>query len=165
MCPFTDCKRHTGKGFTRKENLNEHLRRVHNGKEPSESQPSAIHHELSEAAAGAQQEQDTQASHLTETATAVTEHDAFSLNSPTGLKRKRSLSGLGELGYDSIESLHHELQRLQAENSRKEEIIRQMGEEAAARDARLKAMEETLNSMQNSLQGGMQGGLQNGQQV
>lgn len=29
MCPHGDCKRHTGKGFTRKENLNEHIRRVH----------------------------------------------------------------------------------------------------------------------------------------
>jgi hypothetical protein len=29
MCPYKDCKRSTGSGFTRKENLNEHLRRVH----------------------------------------------------------------------------------------------------------------------------------------
>ena len=28
-CPHTNCKRHTGKGFSRQENLNEHLRRVH----------------------------------------------------------------------------------------------------------------------------------------
>lgn len=28
-CPDTSCKRHTGKGFTRRENLNEHVRRVH----------------------------------------------------------------------------------------------------------------------------------------
>ncbi|KAF2721937.1 hypothetical protein K431DRAFT_194534, partial [Polychaeton citri CBS 116435] len=33
ICPHVDCKRHTGKGFTRKENLNEHIRRVHSGKE------------------------------------------------------------------------------------------------------------------------------------
>ena len=30
-CPHTSCKRHTGKGFSRLENLNEHLRRVHTG--------------------------------------------------------------------------------------------------------------------------------------
>ena len=29
MCPVPYCKRNTGNGFTRKENLNEHLRRVH----------------------------------------------------------------------------------------------------------------------------------------
>lgn len=28
-CPYVDCKRHDGNGFTRKENLNEHIRRVH----------------------------------------------------------------------------------------------------------------------------------------
>jgi hypothetical protein len=28
-CPHRDCKRHSGSGFTRKENLVEHLRRVH----------------------------------------------------------------------------------------------------------------------------------------
>ena len=29
FCPFPNCKRSTGQGFSRKENLNEHLRRVH----------------------------------------------------------------------------------------------------------------------------------------
>lgn len=29
MCPHKDCKRSTGTGFSRKENLQEHLRRVH----------------------------------------------------------------------------------------------------------------------------------------
>ncbi|KAI9795980.1 MAG: hypothetical protein M1833_006556 [Piccolia ochrophora] len=29
MCPYDNCKRSSGAGFTRKENLNEHLRRVH----------------------------------------------------------------------------------------------------------------------------------------
>lgn len=29
MCPYPDCKRHVGAGFSRKENLAEHLRRVH----------------------------------------------------------------------------------------------------------------------------------------
>jgi len=31
MCPHRDCKRSSGIGFSRKENLNEHLRRVHRG--------------------------------------------------------------------------------------------------------------------------------------
>ncbi len=37
-CPHPDCKRHTGKGFTRRENLNEHVRRVHSDGKPSQSQ-------------------------------------------------------------------------------------------------------------------------------
>lgn len=31
MCPHQDCKRSTGNGFSRRENLREHLRRVHRG--------------------------------------------------------------------------------------------------------------------------------------
>jgi len=38
-CPIVTCKRHTGSGFTRKENLSEHMRRVHrqgtNGNDPA----------------------------------------------------------------------------------------------------------------------------------
>lgn len=34
-CPHPNCKRHTGKGFSRQENLNEHLRRVHTHMEGS----------------------------------------------------------------------------------------------------------------------------------
>jgi hypothetical protein len=33
-CPHLNCKRHTGKGFSRQENLNEHLRRVHTDAPP-----------------------------------------------------------------------------------------------------------------------------------
>ncbi|KAI1081354.1 hypothetical protein F5B20DRAFT_535784 [Whalleya microplaca] len=38
-CPHLNCKRHMGKGFTRLENLNEHLRRVHT---PSSSDAAAF---------------------------------------------------------------------------------------------------------------------------
>jgi hypothetical protein len=30
-CPYKNCRRNTGKGFSRQENLNEHIRRVHTG--------------------------------------------------------------------------------------------------------------------------------------
>lgn len=39
MCPYADCKRSTGAGFTRKENLQEHLRRVHRGMEDTRPKP------------------------------------------------------------------------------------------------------------------------------
>ncbi|KFY19118.1 hypothetical protein V493_08133 [Pseudogymnoascus sp. VKM F-4281 (FW-2241)] len=35
-CPHMNCKRHHGKGFSRQENLNEHLRRVHTGTDGAE---------------------------------------------------------------------------------------------------------------------------------
>lgn len=34
-CPHPNCKRHDGKGFSRQENLNEHLRRVHTSAGPT----------------------------------------------------------------------------------------------------------------------------------
>lgn len=46
MCPHRDCKRSTGTGFSRKENLSEHLRRVHRGvgneRDPSPAAPTAL---------------------------------------------------------------------------------------------------------------------------
>lgn len=35
-CPIPYCKRHTGPGFTRRENLNEHIRRLHRATEDKE---------------------------------------------------------------------------------------------------------------------------------
>lgn len=42
-CPHPNCKRHTGKGFSRQENLNEHLRRVHTNMEGASPQTDAAH--------------------------------------------------------------------------------------------------------------------------
>lgn len=43
FCPELNCKRHTGSGFTRKENLQEHMRRVHRRTESiSEASTAAI---------------------------------------------------------------------------------------------------------------------------
>ncbi|KAI0881810.1 uncharacterized protein GGS22DRAFT_171972 [Annulohypoxylon maeteangense] len=41
-CPHGNCKRHEGKGFSRMENLNEHLRRVHTPNDTNQSAPSAL---------------------------------------------------------------------------------------------------------------------------
>ena len=47
LCPYKDCKRSTGLGFSRKENLAEHVRRVHrdagqNQPHPADASPGAI---------------------------------------------------------------------------------------------------------------------------
>ena len=39
LCPYKDCKRSTGLGFSRKENLAEHIRRVHRDSDQNQSQP------------------------------------------------------------------------------------------------------------------------------
>ncbi|CAM1500544.1 Fc.00g097060.m01.CDS01 [Cosmosporella sp. VM-42] len=41
-CPHPNCKRHTGKGFSRQENLNEHLRRVHTNMEGGIQSPEEL---------------------------------------------------------------------------------------------------------------------------
>lgn len=46
-CPHINCKRHSGKGFSRQENLNEHLRRVHTQATP-EGIPAATSNEVSD---------------------------------------------------------------------------------------------------------------------
>jgi hypothetical protein len=42
FCPFENCKRSSGSGFTRKENLHEHMRRAHR----SETNESEVHNRL-----------------------------------------------------------------------------------------------------------------------
>jgi len=44
-CPHPNCKRHTGKGFSRQENLNEHLRRVHTDAGPQDGEATEEEHE------------------------------------------------------------------------------------------------------------------------
>lgn len=43
FCPVQTCKRSTGSGFTRKENLTEHLRRVHTVRNGSQSELVNLH--------------------------------------------------------------------------------------------------------------------------
>ena len=37
LCPFEDCRRHSGKGFNRKQNLKEHIRRIHRQRSTEET--------------------------------------------------------------------------------------------------------------------------------
>lgn len=86
-CPHPTCKRHTGKGFSRQENLNEHLRRVHTNLEietpPAES-------------AGSPGDNDSEKS---------------------GMKRKRRPSSDGELTElrDEIKRVREENEKLKTE--------------------------------------------------
>ncbi|KAL8964847.1 MAG: hypothetical protein Q9183_004179 [Haloplaca sp. 2 TL-2023] len=51
MCPHQDCKRSTGSGFSRRENLQEHLRRVHRQVADSETTPQANAETIAQTAA------------------------------------------------------------------------------------------------------------------
>lgn len=96
MCPFPDCKRHVGVGFSRKENLAEHLRRVHRDadadqprkEDPSESAPN-----------------------LTSGASA------------TGRKRKRAVPDKDD---DGEENLEQEVKKLRKELQEKDERLEKL---------------------------------------
>ena len=99
MCPYPDCKRHVGVGFSRKENLAEHLRRVHRdaGADPTQ-------HEASE---GAQ--------HTTSRA------------SGTGRKRRRAVPEDVEGGEEDLEQEVKKLKKeLQEKDERLEKLEKQV---------------------------------------
>jgi hypothetical protein len=111
MCPHSDCKRHAGKGFTRKENLNEHLRRVHFGKD-SDSQDAGV---------GADDEEADVDSATREAFAALTSANSH--------KRKRSLNHAEDASAMSL--LRHEIATLRAENDRKDALIQDLTRQLA----------------------------------
>lgn len=99
MCPYPDCKRHVGVGFSRKENLAEHLRRVHRdaGADPT-------HNEASE---GAQ--------------------NTTSGASGTGRKRRRAIPDDDGGGDEDLEQEVKKLKKeLQEKDERLEKLERQV---------------------------------------
>lgn len=109
-CPHPNCKRHTGKGFSRQENLNEHLRRVHTNMDTSASPVEA----------------------------AASPDDNESEKS--GTKRKRRLSSLGgdELSdlREEIKRVREENERLKSEvDQQQEHSLSMMAQIAELQDA------------------------------
>lgn len=144
-CTVADCKRHTGKGFTRKENLNEHLRRVHGITAPDASQQHASQQQLRQIAADAAPGADlmeTPGSRYSEAG------DMDDLNAATPaypeLANKRRRLETGVSPRSGADDLELELQRLKQDNLEKDERIRRMEENDAQREARMKSLEDTL---------------------
>ena len=162
MCPHDDCKRHSGKGFTRKENLNEHIRRVHDNKpEPSQQQPSeqqAVQYDympgLREAVTGAEQ---TVADHAVEPPIArmysdinVEELAAQANLEPSLGKRKRDDNEANPSA--DVEELKQEIKRLREDNASKDDRLRRMEVAEAMRENRMASLEKTLSGLQQSRQ-------------
>lgn len=105
MCPHADCKRHAGKGFTRKENLNEHLRRVHFSR-TLDSQTAGLGADDDEAGVDS-----------------ATQEALAALGASN--KRKRSLDDDAEKPSE-IMLLRQELAVLRAENERKDAVIQDL---------------------------------------
>lgn len=128
MCPHVDCKRHAGKGFTRKENLNEHLRRVHFGKD-ADSQ---------HAGPGADEEEADIDS--------TTQEAIAALTSSNSHKRKRLTSDSASAS--ELSMLRHEIAMLRAENDRKDAIIQDLTQQLT-QSQHVEEQEPTSNYQQS----------------
>ncbi|KAF2733604.1 hypothetical protein EJ04DRAFT_513105 [Polyplosphaeria fusca] len=115
FCPFPDCKRSSGSGFTRKENLAEHIRRVHRGTSTSADLGNLI---ITRSDTGLTQDEVAEVH--------VHPDSPFqSQRSPEDLKRKRtSDAGFSEEGDEG--DLRAELKRLRRENEEKDFRLRQL---------------------------------------
>lgn len=114
-CPHPNCKRHTGKGFSRQENLNEHLRRVHTNLEGLTSTPPG------------------------EIVAALSPDDNDSEKS--GMKRKRRSSGHG---FDELSELRDETKRLRDENEKLKTDLDQQSQHALAMMAQIAELQDAL---------------------
>ena len=126
MCPHEDCKRHSGKGFTRKENLNEHIRRVHQSKD-YQSQTTPLKREATDAYPGADE--------IETPASDVVDHDE---NISPALKRRRIDSELvTPRASEDAQQYKLEIAQLRDLNDKK--------------DARIQAMEAELALLRDQL--------------
>ncbi|KAK8241915.1 hypothetical protein HDK77DRAFT_511090 [Phyllosticta capitalensis] len=133
FCPHQDCKRSMGTGFTRKENLAEHIRRVHRHASGDVADPApavmAAHEDPDEGASpDAEAEPDSPY--------AMTSRPT---RRASGKRRRASISsqfgmpGQGGGGAEmENEDLRQEIRRLQQENEEKDERLRKLEEAFAA---------------------------------
>nr|POF08162.1 hypothetical protein CFP56_62742 [Quercus suber] len=126
MCPVADCKRHSGKGFTRKENLHEHMRRVHENKTHGVQSPNAI--------ASLQVNLDGLQG-VGENPDASAPREMTDMVGPDDLVEplhfsKRQRSGVPdtlEISVNNIDALQHQLKRLREEKRRKRQATKDAG--------------------------------------
>jgi hypothetical protein len=136
VCPHTECKRHSGKGFTRKENLNEHIRRVHGENKPSQSQSQSIRQDAVDALNTAEE---MEGPYFTNP---INPEDA---DSPMH-KRRRYTQGMSERSASvDVEDLRHEVDRLRQDNEEKDSRLMQMQEQ-------LDELHKTMQLMQENQQ-------------
>jgi hypothetical protein len=105
MCPIPSCNRSSGKGFTRQENLKEHIRRLHRGYE-------ATARDLP----GPGSNDDTDDRDKKNTSILM----SLPVRSP---KRRRLSQSSGHGSDEDIQSLREELRRLRRETHEKDERL------------------------------------------
>ncbi len=123
-CPHPNCKRHTGKGFSRQENLNEHLRRVHTS--PDGASP------LGGGGGGPG----------TGDFSAAGSHSDDNDSERSGLKRKRGSSGAA--ADDVVAELRDEIKRVRMENEKLKADMEQQGQHSLAMMAQIAELQDAL---------------------
>ncbi|KAK6441691.1 hypothetical protein LTR95_002082 [Oleoguttula sp. CCFEE 5521] len=139
-CHIAGCKRTTGKGFTRKENLNEHLRRVHSVTSPDAA--AQLRQTASDALPGAEAGDPTSGGRYSDGASIDDQLTAESPAYPiiSTKRRRQDITSPTSVASD-VES---ELARLRQENQDKDERIQRVEQEYASTQERLRNMEEML---------------------
>ncbi|KAJ4343679.1 hypothetical protein N0V95_006582 [Ascochyta clinopodiicola] len=127
FCPFTDCKRSSGAGFTRKENLAEHIRRVHRRTSMSADMHGlVIRRDTLERSPTVESRQASESPYV--------RNIEYRDSEEPSLKRKRVTdSVLSDRGDDDLRA---EIKRLRHENEEK--------------DARLRQLEQAVMALQQS---------------
>lgn len=117
FCPFPDCKRSSGSGFTRKENLAEHIRRVHRRTSTSSDMGHMV-------VSQPDTQDESRDAHLIPESphyrTVETDDEALLAS-----KRKRP-SDAGSLDDADETDLRAEVKRLRRENAKKDDRLRQL---------------------------------------
>ncbi|KAK3704017.1 hypothetical protein LTR37_014121 [Vermiconidia calcicola] len=153
ICPYEDCKRHSGKGFTRKENLNEHIRRVHHTKD-MQSQHLSLKQDATDALAGAEESQ-TPASHFS--GVPIDQEDP---GSPMHKRRRFNLDASERSASEDVEDLKQEVMRLRSDNAAKDnrllELELRLSEFQATegrRQEEMRMLQESMRQLQHQGQG------------
>jgi hypothetical protein len=133
FCPFQDCKRSSGAGFTRKENLAEHVRRVHRRTSMSADmrglvvrregtmERSPLPEERGGGGGGVSGRVSVSTSPYSRTM------DFADRDEEVGLKRKRGISDFDAFPAPrGDEEMRSEIKRLRQENEEKDERLRQL---------------------------------------
>jgi hypothetical protein len=146
-CTVADCKRHTGKGFTRKENLNEHMRRVHG----IIMEGSQLRQIVPDAAPGAENGE-MSASRYSDNQDTDDPSAISPSQYPVPSKRPRLDQFSEYISHSHGTEVEDELAQLRAENLAKDERIHKVEQEHAETQARLRNLEIMLGQLtQNSL--------------
>jgi hypothetical protein len=122
FCPFHDCKRSSGAGFTRKENLAEHIRRVHRRTSMSADMHGLIIRRDATLDRSPIPESRIASESPYNRAMDFRERDEDDMS----LKRKREGSDSGSFSDRGNEEMRAEIKRLRHENEEKDSRLRQL---------------------------------------